>query len=188
MPVIHLIRHGETDGNRTHYIGRRDLALNATGRAQAFALATTLSAFPIGRILSSPLQRAMQTAHPLALQLGLPVEQEAALIEIDFGHLQDQPKADTTLNLRKTHAVQPLDGGESLFQVWTRLLPFAAHLHALPATAELAIIGHYWSNRMLHGLLCRQSFDQTLQSRDYRPENAASIRLRLTGSPAIIPS
>jgi hypothetical protein len=38
---------------------------------------------------------------------------------------------------------------------------------------------------MLHGLLCGQSFDQTLQSHNYRPENATSTRLTLAhaGSP-----
>jgi broad specificity phosphatase PhoE len=170
MPLIHLIRHGETDGNRNHYVGRRDLPLNAAGLAQADALADRLAAFPITRIISSPLQRAQQTVRPLALKLGLMVELDIALVEIDFGAMQDLPKEDHALDLRKSHQLIPIPGGESLKNVWDRLLPLAADLDDWePAKGDLALVGHYWSNRMLHGLLSGLSFEDTLGVRDFKP-------------------
>lgn len=174
MPQIHLIRHGETDGNRNHYVGRRDLALNTIGQAQAEALADRLAGRPIGRIISSPLLRAVQTANPLADRLGLAVEHDAALIEFDFGLLQDLPKADKSLNLRRNHALVPVDGGESLKDVWTRLFPLAASLESEGRDAEMVLVGHYWSCRMLHGMLSGLSFEQTLMIRTYKPENGTS--------------
>ncbi|NJM84717.1 MAG: histidine phosphatase family protein [Tabrizicola sp.] len=178
MPLIHLIRHGETDGNRDHYVGRKDLPLNAAGRAQAEALARQLSRFPITRIIASPLQRAKETARPLADRLRLPVEEHAALIEIDFGILQDQRKSDHAMNLRKHHDRVPLPGGESLKDVWDRLLPLARAFATGDGSAEgLALIGHYWSNRMLFGLLSGRSFDATLGMQGYKPANGTAVSL-----------
>jgi broad specificity phosphatase PhoE len=177
MTVIHLIRHGETDGNQSHYIGRRDLALNAKGHAQAEQLALGLSGFPIGWVISSPLQRAVQTARPLAQQFGLSIEVEPALIEFDFGVLQDLPKAEQALSLRKHHARTPVEGGESLEGVWNRLSPFVASLQSRFLRADVAIVGHYWSNRMLYGLLSGASFEQALCHNDYKPVNGEWVSL-----------
>jgi broad specificity phosphatase PhoE len=183
--MIHLIRHCETDGNRDHYVGRSDLPLNAKGRAQADALAARLAAFPIRCIMSSPLQRAVQTAHPLAGRLGLPINQAEALIEFDFGDMQNLRKADHALDLRKRHHLVPVPGGESLKEVWDRLLPFAAAIEErCPKEADIALIGHYWSNRMLFGLLSGLSFQQTLQLRTYKPETGTATLVERINNPS----
>jgi 2,3-bisphosphoglycerate-dependent phosphoglycerate mutase len=175
MAVIYLIRHGETDGNRSHYIGRRDLPLNSTGKAQADALAGQLADFPIRQIFSSPLLRARQTAKPLAAMLGLPIAEDVRLVEFDFGDLQDLPKEGHTLNLRKDHQRVPVAGGESLLAVWNRLTPFAISLRSGGVGAgDIAVVGHYWSNRLLHGLLHGLSFDETLLVRDFKPQNGTA--------------
>ena len=59
--------------------------LNDAGRQQAAALAGRLGGLPVAAIRSSPLERAMETAQPLAAALGLPVAQDAGLNEVDFG-------------------------------------------------------------------------------------------------------
>lgn len=180
MAVIHLVRHGETDGNRSHYVGRKDLPLNATGLAQARALADQLAQFPIRRIIASPLLRARQTAQPLASRLDLPVAEDAALIEFHFGDLQDLPKAGLVLNLRRDHQQVPVPGGESLQDVWNRLVPFATMvLHEGQQDGDLALVGHYWSNRMLHGLLSGSSFEETLRNRDFKPETGSATAMTL---------
>ena len=53
--------------------------------AQAAALARRLGGLSVAAIRSSPLERAMETAQPLAAALGLPVVQDAGLNEVDFG-------------------------------------------------------------------------------------------------------
>jgi alkylation response protein AidB-like acyl-CoA dehydrogenase len=81
-----LIRHAHHD-----YIGRAiagwssGISLSDRGKAQAAALPTRLAAFPIAVICSSPLERAMETAAPLAATLHQPIQFRAGLKEIDFG-------------------------------------------------------------------------------------------------------
>lgn len=87
--IILLIRHGENDVMKTHLAGRLPgVHLNATGQNQARKLAKSLSAQPIRRIFSSPLERALETAAPLAGALGLPVLALDGLNEVDYGHWQ----------------------------------------------------------------------------------------------------
>ena len=68
MLSLILIRHGETDWNTQQRIqGQRDLPLNETGRQQARDLQPVLAPAFAGstvkvRVLSSDLQRALQTA------------------------------------------------------------------------------------------------------------------------------
>ncbi|MCU0800999.1 MAG: histidine phosphatase family protein [Rhodobacteraceae bacterium] len=177
MPLIHLIRHGETDGNRNHYVGRKDLWLNTKGQSQAISLAETLAAFPIARIISSPLQRALQTAQPLARRLRLTIEPNPALIEFDFGQLQDLPKADYALDLRKQHGLVRVPGGECLQDVWKRLQPLRSDLLARPVDGDVALVGHYWSNRMLFGLLSGMPFEQALGVCSYKPDTGTSFAI-----------
>lgn len=59
--------------------------LSAEGLIQAEALAARFGAMEIAAVLSSPVQRARETAAPIAAALGLEVVAEAGLDEIDFG-------------------------------------------------------------------------------------------------------
>ena len=67
--------------------------LSADGVAQAEALATRFGDMPIAAVLSSPVQRAQETAAPIARALGLTVVVEAGLDEIDFGAWTGSPFA-----------------------------------------------------------------------------------------------
>lgn len=66
--------------------GPADPPLSDLGRRQAGTLVRLLSAEPIDAIVSSPLQRAQQTARPLSLALDLPVEVDEQLTEWDHDH------------------------------------------------------------------------------------------------------
>jgi 8-oxo-(d)GTP phosphatase len=69
-----LLRHasaGERLAMPEHDAAR---TLDRVGRAQAVRLPDALSGFPIGRIVSSPLARSVETVAPLARRLGLDVE------------------------------------------------------------------------------------------------------------------
>jgi probable phosphoglycerate mutase len=82
-----LARHGETSWNREgRWQGHTDIALNDTGLDQARALGELLRGRDIGRIHSSDLQRARQTAEAAAAILGVPeVVIDEALRERSFG-------------------------------------------------------------------------------------------------------
>ncbi len=90
MPIFMLIRHGETDFNKKKRIPGRlpDIHLNKNGRLQAQALAEHLASAPIKAIYSSPLDRTMETAQPLADVLRLEIHPEPGLLETDSGDWQ----------------------------------------------------------------------------------------------------
>lgn len=83
---IVLVRHGETAWNRIDRLqGSTDIPLNPIGYAQATLAASALAREPWDAIVSGPLQRAMQTAHPIAALTGLPIDTDADLTERSFG-------------------------------------------------------------------------------------------------------
>lgn len=68
-----LIRHGVTDWNiAKKWQGYADIPLNETGQEQAVALSKRLAKWPIQAVISSDLQRCVQTAVPLAAAHNLP--------------------------------------------------------------------------------------------------------------------
>lgn len=92
MPIFLLIRHGETDYNKNRYIAGRlpDVHLTARGLEQAQLLAEKLSVLPIKAIYASPLERTLNTAHPLATALNLEITSLDDLLETDCGDWQGQ--------------------------------------------------------------------------------------------------
>jgi probable phosphomutase (TIGR03848 family) len=92
MPVILLIRHGENDYVKKHRLAGRlpGVHLNQKGQEQARLLAEKLADVPIKAVYSSPLERTMETATPLAQALGLEVIPRPGLIETNFGEWQGE--------------------------------------------------------------------------------------------------
>jgi uncharacterized phosphatase len=97
------LRHGETDWNAKGLSqGRSDIALNATGIAQAGRAAGIMAEHwadhsPVARIVSSPLIRAHRTAEIVAETLAerdgvhLPISTDPGLMEVCFGVQEGQP-------------------------------------------------------------------------------------------------
>jgi probable phosphomutase (TIGR03848 family) len=90
MPLLLLIRHGENDYVKTGKMAGRipGVHLNEKGQKQAQALAEALTQVPIKAIYSSPLERAMETAAPIAESHKLTILQEPALMDTDIGKWQ----------------------------------------------------------------------------------------------------
>ncbi|HEY1997124.1 histidine phosphatase family protein [Paraburkholderia sp.] len=93
-----FIRHGETDWNRIKRIqGHIDIPLATTGLEQAQRLAHRLAGEAtqggtLDAIYSSDLQRAQQTAQPIADALGLPLQLREGLRERLYGAFQGYDK------------------------------------------------------------------------------------------------
>ena len=86
MPTVHLVRHG-AHGLLDHTLAGRmpGVGLSAEGWAQARALGERFRGEGVAAVLSSPVQRAMETAGAIAAAVGLGVTVEPGFEEIDFG-------------------------------------------------------------------------------------------------------
>lgn len=78
---LHLVRHAAAGDRSKWKRPDEERPLTSKGRSQAKALAGELADVGIGRILSSPYVRCMETVEPLAKVLGLKVESHPALAE-----------------------------------------------------------------------------------------------------------
>ncbi len=176
--MIYLIRHGQTDANRNRYAGREDVALNETGRQQATELAVSLRQRPLVRILCSPLTRAVETGTPLAVERGLDLQLRPQLLELDFGVLQGLNKLDHRLSLRRNHLYDPVSGGESLLDVWKRIETVSLETRSVVAEqGPVAIVAHYWTNRLLFGQLTGLTLEATVASGSYKPETGSCTEI-----------
>jgi broad specificity phosphatase PhoE len=80
--VVHLLRHGEVQNPAKVLYGRLPgFRLSTTGEAMALAAAEWFEGKDVTHLVSSPLERAQQTAAPIAGALSLPVEIDERLIE-----------------------------------------------------------------------------------------------------------
>jgi broad specificity phosphatase PhoE len=80
--VVHLVRHGEVANPDGVLYGRiPGFHLSEAGRLMAKAAADYLSGHDVTVLRSSPLERAVETAEPIAAEFGLPIEIDDRLIE-----------------------------------------------------------------------------------------------------------
>lgn len=79
---VHVMRHGEVHNPGGILYGRLPgFHLSDKGKAQAAAVADALAGRDIVAVIASPLQRAQETAAPIAAGLNLPVDTDPDLIE-----------------------------------------------------------------------------------------------------------
>lgn len=114
MPTVLLIRHGENDFVKKQRLAGRlpGVHLNARGQAQAAALAEALKDLPLKAVYSSPLDRAVETAAPIARRHGLKVIERADLIETRLGDWEGKSIA----RLRRTKEWKILQNNPSRFR------------------------------------------------------------------------
>jgi broad specificity phosphatase PhoE len=80
--VVHLLRHGEVSNPNGVLYGRLPgYHLSANGRLMAAAAADFFAERPVAALFASPLERAQETARPVAERLGLEIVTDERLIE-----------------------------------------------------------------------------------------------------------
>ncbi len=129
MPLILLIRHGENDYVKKGRLAGRTpgVHLNARGQQQSLALVEKLAEAPLKAIYSSPLERALETAGPLAAAFGLEVCTLPGLTELDPGEWQGKTlKGLRRLKLWRVVQGAPsrmrFPGGESFVEAQQRIV------------------------------------------------------------------
>lgn len=161
-----FVRHGESEANAAGVIaGRCDSPLTARGREQAAAMAARLAAHRVTRILSSPQQRALDTALALAHATGAPVTLVDALRERSFGRLEGQP-----VDAVGDHFSLRPPGGETWPQFAARVRQALAHELADPRGSATAVVAHAGVHRALLEWYAGRRVNE-------RPPNALAIRV-----------
>ena len=177
---ILLVRHAETDWNHTRrFQGRSNLPLNQKGRDQAHALALALKDEFLAAIYSSPLARAMETAHLIKVfHPSVPLFQEEGLIEMHLGELEGMESAhwaEQYPDFRKAWLENPalvsMPGGESLREVQDRAVQALERITGLyPPGSTLLFCSHSFVNLTI---LCYASKIPLDRMRELRQETAA---------------
>lgn len=146
---ILLIRHGENDWVGSNRLAGRTpgVYLNDKGVQQAQALADLLCEQPIQAVFSSPLERCMQTAEPLAQRFGLPVMSEEGVIEVDYGewrgqNLKDLAKEPAWKMVQHYPSSFRFPNGETLQEVQHRAVATLNQIHQAHPNQTVAIFSH----------------------------------------------
>ncbi|MFZ6842863.1 histidine phosphatase family protein [Undibacterium sp. RuTC16W] len=154
MTEILLIRHGETAWNAVRRLqGHLDIPLNAEGTRQAKALAWALQNEKLDAIVSSDLQRAVQTAGEIARLQGLSTRIDAGLRERCFGGFEGVlyseiphqfPEAYTTWQSRDPDAPCPPgeNQGETIRQFHERAITHILHYGQQFEGKKIALVAH----------------------------------------------
>ncbi|HXH07894.1 MAG TPA: histidine phosphatase family protein, partial [Vicinamibacterales bacterium] len=148
MTTFLLVRHGETDAVDQWLAGwLPGVSLNAKGRRQAARLAERLGRRPVAAIYSSPLDRAMETATPLAEQLGLPIRELDAVGEIRMGawegrRLDDLAADEHWRAFNTTRALVRPPGGELMVEVQARMVAALLALAAEHPDRIVVVVSH----------------------------------------------
>jgi broad specificity phosphatase PhoE len=155
-----LIRHGETEWNRTGRCqGVADIDLNDTGMRQIGELANSLMDADIRAVYSSDLMRAFRTATEIASRHNLDVNIDKDLREMDQGDLEGllfedirEKYADVLREWRESPETLRLPGGESLMQVEQRAWNVFERISRLHTGETVVAVSH---NLTITALLCR---------------------------------
>jgi broad specificity phosphatase PhoE/ribonuclease HI len=189
-----LLRHGQTELSvERRYSGRGNPALTELGRQQADAAAAYLrERGGIDAVVTSPLQRAYDTAAAAAKALGLEVTVDDDLIETDFGDWEgmtfgEANASDPALHGRwlKDTSVPP-PGGESFDQVHARIRRARSRIISEYGGATVLVVSHVTPIKTMlrmaldagSSILYRLHLDlASLSIAEFYPDGVASVRL-----------
>lgn len=189
-----LLRHGQTALSRQRrYSGRGNPELTDVGRRQAADAARYLSGKGgISAVVTSPLQRAYDTAAAAAGALGLPVQVDDDLIETDFGEWEGLTFLEASQRQPDLHGrwlrdtSLPAPGGESFDEVAHRVQRARDRIVADHGDSTVLVVSHVTPIKTLLRLalgagasvLHRLHLDlASLSIAEFYPDDGASVRL-----------
>lgn len=189
--VVHLLRHGEVENPGKILYGRLPgYHLSALGRKMADRVAEALAGRDITAVIASPLERAQETAAPLAAALGLLIRTDDRLIEAEnvFEGLT-VGVGDGSLRSPQYwwHLRNPFrpSWGEPYAQVVARMHAAAEDARLLAAGHEAVLVSHQlpiWearlaaeNRRLWHDPRQRQCSLASLTSLEYEGDRLAAV-------------
>jgi broad specificity phosphatase PhoE len=151
MTRVYLVRHGETAPNKDGVaLGQMDVPLTETGRWQAERLADSLASMCLTAVYTSPLQRALDTAMPIATRSSLAPVIHPDLIEMNIGVLDGLTFTEVrerypdlmTEWMGKFGADVPMPAGERLRDVANRSWGALSEIVARHPGDSIAVVTH----------------------------------------------
>jgi probable phosphoglycerate mutase len=122
-------------------VGRSDVPLTDTGRLQARAISGALG--DVSHVVSSPLQRALDTAAEVCP--GQPVIVDPRWVEVDYGELEGLPLGEVPEDIWRQWRADPdyhPPGGECLADVTSRVAQACDELLGTDGASALAVAGN----------------------------------------------
>jgi probable phosphoglycerate mutase len=147
--VILMVRHGQTPTTGKILPGRAaGLHLAETGVAQAHRVAERIAELPkIDAIYASPLERARETAAPIAKALKQRVKIDKGLLECDFGdwtgaELSKLMKLPEWSTVQKAPSTFRFPNGESFTEMQTRMVSALDRIRAAHPGGTVVCVSH----------------------------------------------
>jgi probable phosphomutase (TIGR03848 family) len=146
--TVFLVRHAAHDRVDRVLCGRMPgVGLGEAGRRQAEALAQRFAGVGVDAVWTSPLQRARETAEPIAARLGLRARASDALCEIDFGAwtgqgfdaLRDDPR---WRRWNEARGSERPPGGESMAEAQARASAEVERARAEHPDGRVVLVSH----------------------------------------------
>lgn len=147
--LVLLVRHGQTPTTGRLLPGRAPgLHLAEQGQAQAEATAAAIATLPkVDAVYSSPLERARETAAPIAARRGLRVKADKGLLEVDIGEWTGEELK----KLRRQPAWKVVQqhpsgfrfpGGESFLELQARIVATIERLTGAHPGGTIVAVSH----------------------------------------------
>lgn len=144
--LLYIVRHGETPRNEEGITrGQSDVGLDQHGQQEASDAGGYLKEKGIGRIISSPLPRAVESAERIGQITGVPVEMDDRFAARDIGDLEGQPSDEVGPEFEESadNPEEPLPGGgESQDVLDGRVQEAILQLLQTPQQQPAAVITH----------------------------------------------
>ena len=147
--LVLFVRHGQTPTTGKVLPGRATgLHLSDTGRKQAERAAERLQVLnKVDAIYASPLERAKETAAPIAKALGLRTSIDKGLLECDFGdwtgaELKKLMKKPEWSTVQRAPSTFRFPNGESFTEMQTRMVGAVDRLRAAHRGGVVVCVSH----------------------------------------------
>ncbi len=175
MTRIYLVRHGRTALNAAGVLrGHLDPELDAVGLNQASALGEVLGRLELRLVVSSPLQRAVETASAVACRAGLEVETDRRLIDRDYGAWAGQPRE---LLITRFGSVNDAPGVESEDVVLIRAMDALDDARRRATGGDAVVVSHDAVNTVLLTTIDERLGDSTTLVQDTGCFNVLEYRV-----------
>ena len=174
---LYISRHGQTPWNVEDLVcGRADVPLTEIGQQQARLLAESAIDKGIDVILSSPLQRARQTAQAVSDAIGVPIQIDDRLVEMDFGSYDGTSRFGEEFQWVRAQMPIRFPGGESGFDLAYRVYSLLYEIKEKYADKTVLLVCHNCVCRMVRSFFVNMS---TEEYGNYHAPNAQLVEYEM---------